>query len=253
MGDEATTPPLPQVAGPRTSAAAIFSLIFGVFSFVGCILFAPIAGVICGHVAHWKIRKSGGALVGKAIATAGLIVSYLGLAHSALGVVFLADMIKADRERVHNLEIKRQEITSDDGKLKVTTSGLWVKRTDLNQNAAFQASRKDKEMYVIVIPEAKSTGGTMTLAQHHLLTRAHMLQKMNNSSTTIPLALNIDGHPALQDEVSGTQNGTTLTFLHTTIDDGETFHQILAWTLKSRWAANQSELAEVTNSFHSEK
>jgi hypothetical protein len=93
----------------------------------------------------------------------------------------------------------------------------------------------------------------MTLQQHHKTTHDHMLQKMNDSSASTPLALNIDGHPALQDEVSGTEMRTNLTFLHTTVDDGDSFHQILAWTLKSHWSASQSELAEVTNSFHSEK
>ncbi len=43
-----------------------------------------------------------------------------------------------------------------------------------------------------------------------------------------------DGHPALQDQLSGTEKGTNVVFLHTTVDDGDHFQQILAWTLKSR-------------------
>jgi len=34
--------------------------------------------VICGHIAWSKIRKSGAALRGKGIATAGLILGYIG-------------------------------------------------------------------------------------------------------------------------------------------------------------------------------
>ena len=32
-----------------------------------------------------------------------------------------------------------------------------------------------------------------------------------------------DAHPALQDELSGTENGTNVVFLHTTVDDGDHF------------------------------
>jgi hypothetical protein len=38
-----------------------------------------------------------------------------------------------------------------------------------------------------------------------------------------PVPLTIDGHRALQDELSGTENGTNVVFLHTTVDDGDHF------------------------------
>ena len=63
-----------------------------------------------------------------------------------------------------------------------------------------------------------------------------------------------DGHPALQDELTGTEKGTNVVFLHTTVDDGDDFQQILAWTLKSRWQQPRtlSGLREITRTFHSE-
>jgi len=33
----------------------------------------------------------------------------------------------------------------------------------------------------------------------------------------------IDDHPALQDELTGTEKGTNVVFLHTTVDDGDHF------------------------------
>jgi hypothetical protein len=47
--------------------------------------------------------------------------------------------------------------------------------------------------------------------------------------------IKVTSHPALQDEISGTENGMNLVFLHTTLADGDHFQQILVWTLKSRW------------------
>jgi hypothetical protein len=37
------------------------------------------------------------------------------------------------------------------------------------------------------------------------------------------------------------------------VDDGDQFQQILTWTLKSRWQAQNQLLHEITRTFHSEK
>jgi hypothetical protein len=39
----------------------------------------------------------------------------------------------------------------------------------------------------------------------------------------------------------------------TTVDFRDDYHQILAWTLKSRWSAHNTELRNVTNSFHTDE
>jgi hypothetical protein len=80
-----------------------------------------------------------------------------------------------------------------------------------------------------------------------------MLQKMTNASASESVPLTIDGHPAMQDELSGTKDGINVVFLHTTVDDGDHFQQILAWTLKSRWQQQNELLREFTRTFRSEK
>jgi len=187
------------------------------------------------------------------IALAGLIVAYAEIPFGVLGGIMLVDMIRSERVRLHELALEKKDIASDDNKLKVTTSGFWVKRTDLNTRASLQAADPHKDLYVIVITDLKPTVGDTTLQQHHQSAREHKLKQMTNSSASTSTPITIDGHSALQDEISGTEKGAILTFLHTTVDGGDSFHQIIAWTLKSRFAANKSELAEVTNSFHSEK
>src|SRR5438105_7303818 len=119
-------------AAPRMAPMAIVSVVLAVLSFACVPILPVIPAIVCGHVAWFKISKSGGALCGKGIAIVGLIVGYLAIPWAVLQVWFLVDMIRADRDRVHDLAVKRQEIVSDDGKLKVTTSGFWVKTSDLN-------------------------------------------------------------------------------------------------------------------------
>jgi len=186
------------------------------------------------------------------IATVGLVFGYIALVLGVMGIPLLVSMIQSDRERLHRLSVERKETASEDGKLKVTTSSLWVKQPQLNKEAKLQVGDKSKEMYLIIIGDTKSAVGNITLKQHHQLSRDRMLQKMQNSSATETVPLTIDGHPALQDEVSGPQNGTNVVFLHTTVDEGDYFQQILAWTLKSRWQEQNEQLREITNSFHSE-
>ena len=144
MADE--TPPSPPPAIPQTvphtPAVAIWSLILAVLSFTCGWLFTAIPAVICGHIARAKIRKSGGALGGKGIATAGLILGYIALVLGIMGIPLLVSMIQSDRERLHRLSTERKEIASDDGKIKVTVPGMWTKMPELNKFASLQVGDK---------------------------------------------------------------------------------------------------------------
>ena len=238
MADDVTpppTPPPPPVSQPvvHTAPTAIWSLVLAILSFTCGWLFTAIPAVICGHIARSKIRKSGGALGGKGIATAGLILGYIALVLGVMGIPLLVSMIQSDRERLHRLSTERKEIASDDGKLKVTVPGTWTKLPGLNKfatanlssggQATLQVGDKSKQMYLIVIADAKADFPDLTLEKHHDLTRDRMWQKMKNVSATAPIPLTIDGHPALQDELTGTEKGTNVVFLHTTVDDGDHF------------------------------
>lgn len=170
-----------------------------------------------------------------------------------MGIPLLVSMIQSERERVHRLSTERREISSEDGKIKVTVSGMWVKMPELNKEAPLQVGYKSKEMYLIVITDAKAAVGSLTLENYHQITRGRMLQKMKNASASEPVPLTIDGHPAMQDELSGTKDSTDVVFLHTTVDDGDHFQQILAWTLKSRWQQQNELLREITETFRSKK
>ena len=71
----------------RTSAQAIWSLILGILSFLCFGLFTGIPAVICGHLARSNIKKSQGALTGGGMALAGLILGYIGIVVTTIGIV----------------------------------------------------------------------------------------------------------------------------------------------------------------------
>ena len=158
MADETPRPPPTAVLQmvPRTSALAIWSLILAVFSFTCGWLFTAIPAVICGHVARARIRKSGGTLGGKGIATAGLILGYIALVLCLLSIPLLVSMIQSDRDRLQRLATERKEIASDDGKMSVIVPGTWTKLPELHKQASLQVGNKSKEVYMIVITDTKA-------------------------------------------------------------------------------------------------
>jgi competence protein ComGC len=90
---------IPPITGnapqPKTSALAIWSLVLSILGLVLlwiCIgpLFA-IPGVICGHMAYSRIKRSGGMLAGQGMALAGLITGYVSIGLS----FFLVPMMLA--------------------------------------------------------------------------------------------------------------------------------------------------------------
>jgi len=99
MPDETLSPPPPPVPQPasRTAPTAIWSLVPAIVSFFCGWLLTAIPAVICGHVARSKIGKSGGALRGKGIATAGLILGYMALVLGVMGIPLLVSMIQSHR------------------------------------------------------------------------------------------------------------------------------------------------------------
>lgn len=78
-----------QPVGPaKTSSKAIISLVFGILFFLFPL---PIVAIIFGHLALSEIRKSAGRLTGEGMATAGLILGYIGAA--ALPIILIVAAI----------------------------------------------------------------------------------------------------------------------------------------------------------------
>jgi competence protein ComGC len=95
-----TTPPSFPPSGPaqppKTSALAIWSLVLGILSVLGCCILIAIPAVICGHTALGRIRKSSGTLQGEGLAIAGLITGYVGMViWILLAIIAIPNFVKA--------------------------------------------------------------------------------------------------------------------------------------------------------------
>lgn len=86
--NETISPEIPPQ--PKTSALAIWSLVLGILSLTCFSIFSAIPGVICGHKALSKIKRSSGVLTGNGLAIGGLVTGYLGIAWA---IIFIPMMM----------------------------------------------------------------------------------------------------------------------------------------------------------------
>jgi hypothetical protein len=110
MRMEATPPPLPLKG--RTSSLAVWSLVLGCLGLVLLVicvgpLFA-VAAVICGHLAHSRIKKSAGILSGDGLAVAGLVTGYTSIGLSLILIpifvsIALPNFVKARKSAQVNV------------------------------------------------------------------------------------------------------------------------------------------------------
>jgi hypothetical protein len=73
-------------AAPPTSNTALISLIAGILGLTLLPLIGSIVAVITGGMARREIRDSAGAYGGEGMATAGLVLGWIGIALSAVGL-----------------------------------------------------------------------------------------------------------------------------------------------------------------------
>ncbi|MDR5698356.1 DUF4190 domain-containing protein [Agromyces aerolatus] len=69
----------------KTNVLAIVSLVASIAGIVIFWFIGSVAGIICGHISMSQIKKTGEE--GRGLAVAGLIVGYIGLALSIIGVI----------------------------------------------------------------------------------------------------------------------------------------------------------------------
>jgi hypothetical protein len=83
--------PPPPGRPPETSLLAIVSLVAGILGVIGSFfapLLASIVAIVCGHLARGRIRREPARLTGDGIALVGLILGYIGIAISIVGLIF---------------------------------------------------------------------------------------------------------------------------------------------------------------------
>lgn len=145
---------------------------------------------------------------------------------------------------------KPKVLECTDRKCQLTVPGSWKIEKDLNDVANFQAANKISEQYAIVISESKQDfTGDVSLDYYVELITKDINTQINDAQIGETKSIMVNGYPAKQIEVSGSVEKVKAKWIYTFIDAPKNFHQILAWTIASKYDANKPVLLGVIDSF----
>lgn len=142
-----------------------------------------------------------------------------------------------------------RKLVSKDNRFEITVPGGWKEEKTLNDSADLQASHRGSEMYVVVLSEPKVDLDNMTLDGHSKLTRQSLVDGVKNPEISPGFAMKIGDMAAIQYEIRGSLDNVKIVYLHTTAESPNYFHQILAWTVPSRFEQNKETLQKVIGNF----
>ncbi len=80
---------LEEIPSKKTSGMAIASLVCSIAGFFMCLFIGQILGIVFGYKARREIKDSAGAVEGEGLATAGIIVGWVGIAVDIVIVLFM--------------------------------------------------------------------------------------------------------------------------------------------------------------------
>ncbi len=108
---------------------------------------------------------------------------------------------------------------------------------ELHRDAEIQATNSDQGLYVIVLAEDSTTRlNTFDLSENASIYRRFIVDGLSSiSASTSTEVTSIGEHDAIQYEISGTLDGSPVTYLHTTIRSDNRYYQVLAWTDQARY------------------
>jgi hypothetical protein len=136
-----------------------------------------------------------------------------------------------------------------DQSFAVEKPASWSLRSDLNDVADLQMGNPFKEAYAIIISENKMDFDEMTLQDHSDLTRSMIGQNLKNYHESDQEVLYIGGHQALRYRLTGSMDGLNIVYWHVTIETENYYHQMLLWSLKSKFGQNEADFDSVIQSF----
>ncbi|QQE67021.1 hypothetical protein GFS31_37270 [Leptolyngbya sp. BL0902] len=121
----------------------------------------------------------------------------------------------------------------------------------LHPNADLQAYHPGQAIFLVVLGESKTSVASGTLEQQAL----QYLQIMRRSfdQVTSPESrtgvAQISSYPAVQYAFQAAVRGESVAYLHTTVEMGEYYYQVVAWTRADRYPANADEMRAIVQGF----
>jgi len=142
-----------------------------------------------------------------------------------------------------------QKVEFLDQSFSVIMPASWSLRSDLNGVADLQMGNSFKEAYTIIISENKMNFDDISMEDHSDITRSMIKQGMKNYHESNPEIIDFGGYRALRYRLSGSVNGVNIVYWHVTLETENHYHQMLLWSLKSKFSKNEADFDSVIQSF----
>ena len=138
-------------------------------------------------------------------------------------------------------------LTSGDGRIQIQVPDRYGERTPSKKEIAILAVNTADETTVLVISDRQSQFDS--LAAYAELVRQRMTDKMKDFQANAGEKLELNGNPAIRYEITGiSPGGLRMAFQVTIIQTATRFNQVIASSLRTRFADFKEEFAKVAAS-----
>ncbi|MFH7242501.1 MAG: hypothetical protein ACHWZW_06575 [Spirulina sp.] len=121
----------------------------------------------------------------------------------------------------------------------------------LHPNADLQAHHPGQGIFLVVLGESKASVMPGTLEQQAM--QYLQLMRMGFDQVTSPESRTgvsqVGTYPAVQYALQANVRGESVAYLHTTVEMGEHYYQVVTWTKADRYSSNADEMRAVVQEF----
>ena len=147
-------------------------------------------------------------------------------------------------------EAKTKTVASSDKLIEISIPEGWKETDQLNDIANIQVANISKEQYTITLSESKADfSDSFTLKDYYDVISGNMASGIQNAELSEPKEITINRQKALQFKLTGELDKIKVAYLTTVIESEDNFHQIISWTLQSKYDEYQKIYEEIANSF----
>lgn len=135
--------------------------------------------------------------------------------------------------------------------VKITVPPDWtLVRDSRRQSADIQAAYPPREMYAKVLSESASGLTIFDLEDNSEQYRWLIQQELDRFDRETRTGLtSLNGKRAVQYEIRGVVDGTSVVYLHTTVQGLNDYYQVVGWTTEAGYSANKETLQKIIESF----
>ncbi|MEM7366207.1 MAG: hypothetical protein AAF525_19500 [Pseudomonadota bacterium] len=144
-----------------------------------------------------------------------------------------------------------EEVTFLNDRFGVLKPEGWVIMDDLHDGAAIGMGNPLREAYMVSITESAEDFDAMTVEEHSELTRQSISESLQNYAEDGPYEVTTaSGVRGVSYQLTGSFERINIVYNHVTLGTEDHFHQVLLWSIKSRYASNEADFDRVVESFN---